>query len=76
MLRISVHTKPQDLAQLRRILVALAERGIYSNSHVEMEPAIEAFLDVDELINKEKPIKGLRWSFCTSIRSPKAGSSA
>ena len=63
LLRVSVNTKPEDLAQMRRILVALAERGIYSNSHVEMEPAIGAFLDVYELINKEKPIKGLRWSF-------------
>jgi predicted amidohydrolase YtcJ len=63
LLRVSVNTKPEDLAQMRRILVALAERGIYSNSHVEMSPAIDAFLDVYESINKEKPIKGLRWSF-------------
>ncbi len=63
LLRVAVNTKPEDLAQMRRVLVALAERGIYSNSHVEMEPAIEAFLDVYEQINRETPIKGLRWSF-------------
>ena len=63
LLRVAVNTKPEDLAQMRRVLVALAERGIYSNSHVEMEPAIEAFLDVYEQVNKETPIKGLRWSF-------------
>ncbi len=63
LLRVAVNTKPEDLSQMRRILVALAERGIYTNSHVEMEPAIEAFLDVYESVNKEKPIKGLRWSF-------------
>src|SRR4029077_21024400 len=43
--------------------LALAERGIYVNSHVEMSAAIEAFLDVYEDVNKERPIKGLRWSF-------------
>ena len=62
LLRVAVNTKPEDLAQMRRILLALAERGIYSNSHVEMAPAIDAFLEVYESINKEKPIKGLRWS--------------
>lgn len=63
LLRPTSNTKPEDLAQMRRILVALAERSIYVNSHVEMEPAIDAFLDVYESINKERPIKGLRWSF-------------
>src|SRR5437762_2434682 len=41
----------------------LAERGLYVNSHVEMTAAIDAFLDEYEAINKERPIKGLRWSF-------------
>ena len=48
---------------MRRLLLALAERGIYVNSHVEMSAAIDAFLDEYEAINKERPIKGLRWSF-------------
>jgi predicted amidohydrolase YtcJ len=63
LLRAASNTKPEDLAQMRRILVALAERGIYVNSHVEMNAAIDAFLDVYEGLNKERPIKGLRWSF-------------
>jgi len=63
LLRLESNTKPEDLAQMRRLLLALAERGIYVNSHVEMSAAIEAFLDVYESINKERPIKGLRWSF-------------
>src|SRR6185295_16657412 len=63
LLRPTSNTKPEDLAQMRRILVALAERGIYVNSHVEMTEAIDAFLDVYESVNKERPIKGLRWSF-------------
>src|SRR4051794_25930961 len=63
LLRAESNTKPEDLAQMRRVLVALAERGLYVNSHVEMETAIDAFLDVYESINKERPIKGLHWSF-------------
>jgi predicted amidohydrolase YtcJ len=63
LLRVESNTKPEDLAQMRRLLVALAERGLYVNSHVEMHAAIDAFLDVYESVNKERPIKGLRWSF-------------
>lgn len=63
LLRVESNTKPEDLAQMRRVLMALAERGIYVNSHVEMSASIDAFLDVYESINKERPIKGLRWSF-------------
>jgi predicted amidohydrolase YtcJ len=63
LLRVASNTKPEDLAQMRRLLVALAERGVYVNSHVEMSASIDAFLDVYESINKERPFKGLRWSF-------------
>jgi predicted amidohydrolase YtcJ len=57
------NTKPEDLAQMMRIARALADRGIYLNSHVEMESVIEAFLDQYETLNKDRPIRGLRWSF-------------
>ena len=63
LLRPESNTKPEDLAQMRRIALALAERGLYVNSHVEMTAAIDAFLKEYEAINKERPIKGLRWSF-------------
>ena len=63
LLRASSNTKPEDLAQLKRLAQALAERGIYFNTHVEMTEAIEAFLGVMEDLNKTRPIKGLRWSF-------------
>jgi predicted amidohydrolase YtcJ len=63
LLRVESNIKPEDLAQMRRLLQALAERGIYVNSHVEMSAAIDAFLNEYEAINKERPIKGLRWSF-------------
>jgi predicted amidohydrolase YtcJ len=63
LLRVESNTKPEDLAQMRRLLLALAERGLYVNSHVEMYAAIDAFLDVYESVHRERPIKGLRWSF-------------
>jgi len=62
LLRKASNLKPDDFAQARRVAQALAERGIYLNAHVEMTDAIDAFLDMYESINKEKPIKGLRWS--------------
>ena len=52
------NTKPEDLAQMRRIARALAQRGLYVNSHVEMTAAIDAFLDVYEELNRDAPIKG------------------
>jgi predicted amidohydrolase YtcJ len=63
LLRPASNTKPEDLAQMRRVALTLAERGIYVNSHVEMAAAIDAFLNEYESINKEKPLRGLRWSF-------------
>jgi predicted amidohydrolase YtcJ len=63
LMRTASNTRPEDIAQYRRIVEALAARGIHLNSHVEMVPAIDAFLDVYESINKTHPIKGLRWAF-------------
>ena len=63
LLRLESNTRPEDLAQMRRMLLALAERGLYVNSHVEMSAAIDAFLTEYEAVNRERPIKGLRWSF-------------
>jgi predicted amidohydrolase YtcJ len=57
------NTKPDDLEQVRRIALALAQRGLYFNSHVEMSGAIEAFLNVYEEVNRTAPFRGLRWSF-------------
>ena len=57
------NTKPDDLAQMRRLITALAQQGLYVNSHVEMTPVINAFLGEYEALNRQHPIKGLRWSF-------------
>ena len=62
-MRAASNTRPDDMAQFRRLAQALAERGIHVNAHVEMAPAIDAFLDQYEAINKIHPIKGLRWAF-------------
>ena len=62
-LRVGSNTKPEDMAQMRRVAQALAARGPYANAHVEMTEAIDAFLDQYEAINRIHPIKGLRWSF-------------
>jgi len=63
LLRKTSNTRPEDLAQMMRIVGALAEHGIYLNSHAEMEEAIEAFLGEYEKLNAKIPFKGLRWSF-------------
>ncbi len=63
LLRKTSNTKPEDIAQMRRVALALAERGIYLNSHVEMTDVIDIFLSEYEAINKVAPIRGLHWSF-------------
>jgi predicted amidohydrolase YtcJ len=63
LLRATSNTRPEDMEQYRRIAEALAAQGLYVNSHVEMEAAIDAFLTQYEAVNKVHPIKGLRWTF-------------
>src|SRR5262249_14020250 len=55
--------KPEDMREVRRIAQAVAARGMMLNAHVEMAPAIDAYLEQYEALNKEIPIKGLRWGF-------------
>ena len=62
LLNPKANTRPEDMAQWGRIVRALAQAGLYVNSHVEMESAIDAFLALYEDVNREKPIKGLRWA--------------
>ncbi len=75
-MRAASNTRPEDMAQFRRITQALAERGLHVNAHVEMEPAIDAFLDQYEAINKIHPIKGLRWTFSHVDQVTRRSSSA
>ncbi len=50
-----------QLAQWKRIATAVAAAGLPLHVHAELHNTIDAFLDQIEAINKEHPIKGLRW---------------
>jgi len=63
LLRNDFVVRPEDMREVRRIAQAIAEGGMFLNAHVEMESAIDAYLDVYEAIHKVEPIKGLRWAF-------------
>ena len=61
LLRNDFVVRPEDMREVRRILHAIAEGGMFLNAHVEMENAIDAYLAELEAVNKVEPIKGLRW---------------
>jgi len=63
LLRSDFVVQPDQMRQVRRIAYAIAEGGMFLNAHVEMENAIDAYLDEFEAINMVEPIKGLRWAF-------------
>ena len=54
---------PENLALWRRIVQAVAERGMHLSVHANQRESLDAFLTQIEEINREKPIRGLRWSF-------------
>ena len=54
--------KPDELAQWRRLATAVAQAGLPLHVHTELHNTIDAFLDQIEAINKEHPIKNLRWA--------------
>jgi predicted amidohydrolase YtcJ len=47
----------------QRLGLGLAKSGIHLNVHAQLRGSIEGFLGAMEAINKERPIKGLRWTF-------------
>src|SRR6476646_10358003 len=47
----------------QRLGLGLAKNGIHLNVHAQLRGSIEGFLTAMEAINKERPIKGLRWTF-------------
>jgi predicted amidohydrolase YtcJ len=53
---------PEQLAQWRRLATAVAQAGLPLHVHTELHDTINAFLDQIEAINKEYPIKNLRWT--------------
>ena len=50
-----------QLAQWRAIATAVAKAGLPLHVHAELATTIDAFLDQIEAINREHPIKNLRW---------------
>lgn len=62
-MRADAPMRPEDMAQVGRIIDALATQGLHVNAHVEMQSAIDAYLDRYETVSKVHPIKGLRWVF-------------
>ena len=53
--------KPDQLFQWRRIATEIAKARLPLHVHAELEGTIDGFLDQIEAINKEYPIKNLRW---------------
>lgn len=53
----------EELALWRRIAMEVAKAGLPLHVHAELHNTIDAFLDQIESINREHPIKGLRWTF-------------
>ncbi len=54
---------PENLALWRRIVQTVAERGMHLSVHANQRESLDAFLTQIEEINRDKPIRGLRWSF-------------
>ena len=53
---------PDQLAQWKKIATAIAQAGLPLHVHAELTGTIDSFLDQIEAINKEHPIKNLRWA--------------
>lgn len=55
--------RPEQLEQWRRIAMEIAKAGLPLHVHAELHDTIDAFLDQVEAVNKEYPIRNLRWVF-------------
>jgi predicted amidohydrolase YtcJ len=53
---------PDQLMQWRRVAAAVAKQGLPLHVHAELHDTIDGFLDQIEAINKETPIRSLRWT--------------
>ena len=54
--------RPEQLAQWRRLAAEIAKAGLPLHVHAELRDTIDAFLDQIEAVNKEHPIRNLRWA--------------
>jgi predicted amidohydrolase YtcJ len=62
MFALKADPKPEQLTEWRRIATAVARAGLPLHVHAELHDTIDAFLDQIDAINKEYPIKNLRWT--------------
>jgi len=62
MVALKATAKPEDFAQWGRIAREIAKNGMTINQHATLVGSIDGFLDQIEQINKEYPLKNLRWS--------------
>lgn len=63
MFALQSNPKPDQLDAWRRIATEVAKAGLPLHVHAELGTTIDAFLDQVETINREHPIKNLRWAF-------------
>ena len=63
MFAVKSSPQPDQLMQWRRMAAAIAKAGLPLHVHAELHDTIDAFLDQIESVNKEYPIKNLRWVF-------------
>ena len=61
MFALKSNPTPEQLALWRRMATAIAKAGLPLHVHAELHDTIDAFLDQIEAINKEYPVRNLRW---------------
>ena len=62
MFAIKSDPRPDQLEQWRRMAMEIAKAGLPLHVHAELHDTIDAFLDQIEAVNREHPIKSLRWT--------------
>jgi len=62
MFAIDSDPRPDQLDQWRRLAMEIAKARLPLHVHAELRDTIDAFLDQIEAVNKEYPIRNLRWA--------------
>jgi hypothetical protein len=62
MFAVQSNPRPDQLEQWRRMAMAIAQAGLPLHVHAELAATIDAFLDQVDAVNKEYPVKNLRWA--------------
>jgi predicted amidohydrolase YtcJ len=62
MFAVKSDPEPDQLAQWRRMATEIAKAGLPLHVHAELHDTIDAFLDQIEAVNKEYPVRNLRWT--------------